>query len=57
MPLMTFMQVDIRYQMVLRSIYLLRDLELNFQGQTFQVAILSRLENANITSTIREKVT
>ena len=36
---MTFMQVDIRYQMALSPVSLPREIDLNFQGQQFKILI------------------
>ena len=58
MPRTTFMQVHISYRSALSSVFLLHDLELNYQGQTFQVTILKTkgLKNTNNTVAIRWKV-
>ena len=52
---MIFMQVDIPYPNGVTFVFLSLDLDLNFQGQTFKVAILTckRWKNANITIAIR----
>ena len=51
MSLTTFMEVDIRHRMAKAANVIINDLDLNFQGQAFQFAILTRIgrKNANIT--------
>ena len=53
MFIMTFTEVDILNRTAANVV--LGDLHLNFQGQTFRVAILTKylLENANISTAVR----
>ena len=49
----TFIEVDICQSNGTIERAVRRDLDISFQDQTFQVAILKRLENANITIAVR----
>ena len=52
---MTFIEVDICQNRTISNV-VLHDLDLHFQGQTFQVAIWQGWKTANITTAIRQEV-